>query len=87
MLHYRRALTGTTFFFTVVTHRRRPMLCDDAVRNALHDAITQVRRRLPFDTDSMVLMPAPSGSAAPGNTGSGMSTIWNGMWITSTSTR
>lgn len=57
MPHYRRALTGTTFFFTVVTHRRRPILCDDAVRIALRDAITQVRRRLPFNTDAMVLMP------------------------------
>ena len=57
MPHYRRALTGTTFLFTVVTHRRRPILCDDAVRFALRRAITEVRIRLPFEMDAMVLMP------------------------------
>jgi putative transposase len=57
MPRYRRALTGTTYFFTVVTHRRRPILCDDAIRIALRHAIEQVRSCLPFKTDAMVLMP------------------------------
>ena len=57
MSRYRRALTGTTYFFTVVTYRRRPILCDDSVRLALRRAIEQVRGRLPFDIDAMVLMP------------------------------
>ncbi|MGI4719803.1 MAG: REP-associated tyrosine transposase [Janthinobacterium lividum] len=57
MPHYRRALTGTTYFFTLVTHRRRPILCDDDIRAALRRAIEQVRSRLPFDTDAIVLMP------------------------------
>lgn len=57
MPHYRRALTGTSYFFTVVTHRRRPILCDDSIRIALRQAIEQVRSRLPFTTDAMVLMP------------------------------
>lgn len=57
MPHYRRALTGATYFFTVVTHRRRPILCDDAIRIALRHAIERVRSRLPFETDAMVLMP------------------------------
>jgi len=57
MPRYRRALTGTTYFFTVVTLRRRPILCDDPIRNALRDAIERVRARLPFSTDAMVLMP------------------------------
>ena len=57
MPHYRRALTGTTYFFTVVTHQRRPILCDAPVRIALRHAIERVRLRLPFATDAMVLMP------------------------------
>ncbi|MEW6763369.1 MAG: transposase [Pseudomonadota bacterium] len=57
MPHYRRAIAGTTYFFTVVTHRRRPILCDDAMRAALREAIQRVRARLPFELDAMVLMP------------------------------
>jgi len=57
MPYYRRSLTGSTYFFTVVAHRRRPILCDDAVRIALRQAIERVRVRLPFVTDAMVLMP------------------------------
>ena len=57
MPRYRRSLTGTTCFFTVVALRRRPILCDDAIRIALRDAIERVRTRLPFVTDAMVLMP------------------------------
>ena len=57
MHHYRRALTGTTYFFTVVTHQRRPILCDDAVRTALREGMQRVRTRLPFDLDAIVLMP------------------------------
>ncbi|MCA1248508.1 transposase [Massilia sp. MS-15] len=57
MPHYRRALAGSTYFFTVVTHRRRPILCDEPMRIALRSAIGKVRGRLPFDIDAMVLMP------------------------------
>ncbi len=57
MPHYRRALTGSTYFFTAVTHRRRPILCDDAMRAALREAIQRVRARLPFELDAMALMP------------------------------
>ncbi len=54
---YRRAVTGTSYFFTVVTYLRRPILCDDLVRHALRTAMERVRLRLPFYTDAMVLMP------------------------------
>ena len=57
MPHYRRAVAGPTYFFTVVTHRRRPILCDEPVRIALRSAIGKVRNRLPFEIDAMVLMP------------------------------
>lgn len=40
MSRYRRANTdGATYFFTVVTYRRRTFLCDEFVRNALRQAI------------------------------------------------
>jgi putative transposase len=57
MSRYRRALTGTSYFFTVVTHHRRPILCRMPVRQALRAAIERVRLRLPFETKAMVLMP------------------------------
>ena len=57
MPHYRRALTGTSYFFTVVTHQRRPILCDDPVRAALRHAFECVRVRRPFVVDAMVLLP------------------------------
>lgn len=57
MSRYRRAITGTSFFFTVVTCRRRPILCDKPVREALRFAIEDVRLRLPFTVDAIVLMP------------------------------
>jgi putative transposase len=57
MSHYRRATTGTSFFFTLVSHRRRPILCDPPIRKALRDAIEAVREFKPFLIDGWVLMP------------------------------
>ncbi|MBS0307401.1 MAG: transposase [Proteobacteria bacterium] len=58
MSRYRRATqTGSSYFFTVVTHRRQPILCDDMVRTALRDAIATVRAARPFQIDAWVLMP------------------------------
>lgn len=58
MSRYRRANTpGATYFFTVVTYRRRAFLCDADVRLALREAITQVRRQHPFSIDAWVLLP------------------------------
>jgi len=58
MPSYRRADTsGATYFFTVVSHQRRPILCDDAVRTALRQAITAVRNKHPFAIDAWVLLP------------------------------
>jgi putative transposase len=54
---YRRAMTGTSYFFTVVAHNRRPILCGQPVREALRAAIENVRLRLPFTVDAMVLLP------------------------------
>jgi len=58
MSHYRRTNTaGATYFFTVVTYRRRTFLCDYDVRTALRDAIIKVRERYPFQIDAWVLLP------------------------------
>jgi putative transposase len=57
MSRYRRAFGGSCYFFTVVTYRRRAILCDDAVRLALRDAINTVRASRPFFIDAWVLLP------------------------------
>lgn len=56
MSRYRRAV-GATFFFTVVTYRRQPFLCHDAMRLALRQAIMSVRMTRPFSIDAWVLLP------------------------------
>ncbi|HEX9172640.1 MAG TPA: transposase [Telluria sp.] len=57
MSHYRRDAAGSTYFFTLVTYRRRPILCVDSVRVALRHAIQDVRDRRPFVIDAFVLLP------------------------------
>lgn len=58
MSRYRRAdIPGATYFFTVVTYRRRPILCDDMVRAALRNAVKTVQSRHPFTVDAWVLLP------------------------------
>lgn len=58
MSRYRRAaVPGGSYFFTVVTERRQPILIDPAVRLALREAIVSVRQTLPFSIDGWVLLP------------------------------
>lgn len=58
MPNYRRpGIAGSTYFFTVVTHQRKPVLTTEAVRLALRTAINEVRITLPFKIDAWVLMP------------------------------
>ncbi len=58
MPNYRRSrISGGTFFFTVVTFRRRPILDLPASRQALRDAIIDVRERYPFSIDAWVTLP------------------------------
>lgn len=58
MSRYRRASqTGASYFFTVVTYRRQPILCDVPVRSALRAAIQAVRTARPFAIDAWVLLP------------------------------
>lgn len=58
MGRYRReAIAGATWFVTLVSHERRPVLIEPAVRVALRGALHKVRRRLPFHINAIVLLP------------------------------
>ena len=58
MSRYRRANTpGATYFFTVVTYRRRWFLTEEQPRRWLREAIATTRRDHPFGIDAWVLMP------------------------------
>ncbi|KAF5429430.1 putative transposase [Candidatus Methanophagaceae archaeon] len=57
MSDYRRAnVGGGTYFFTVVTFRKRKILCNDIVLNALRDAIRNTRMKHPFTIDAWVVL-------------------------------
>jgi putative transposase len=58
MPNYRRAKTsGATYFFTVVTYRRQPILCLDENRAVLKEVISKIALNHPFTVDAWVLLP------------------------------
>ena len=58
MPEYRRVkVKGGTYFFTVVTFRRRPILTHDHIRAALREGIQEVKQSLPFTIEAWVLLP------------------------------
>lgn len=57
MRTYRRSHGGLIYFFTVVTHDRRPILTSDLGHRALKDAIKTVQDNRPFDIVAMVTLP------------------------------
>jgi len=58
MPNYTRAFVpGGTFFFTVVTYRRRPVFNNARARALLRSAIECVQTRRPFSLDAIVLLP------------------------------
>lgn len=58
MSNYRRAGTpGGSYFFTLVTYRRQPLLTEPDSRRILRESIIEVRRELPFRIDAWVLLP------------------------------
>jgi putative transposase len=57
MPNYKRARFGSTYFFTVVTHERRKILCLEPCREILRDVMNQTRDAHPFTTETMVLLP------------------------------
>lgn len=55
---YRRLFrAGGTYFFTLVTENRAPILCDDLSRKLLHDSIASCAKTRPFSLDAIVLLP------------------------------
>ena len=58
MSNYRRAITpGGTFFFTVVTYRRRHLFEQPENRQILREVVQTVRQRHPFIINAWVLLP------------------------------
>jgi putative transposase len=58
MPNYRRNyVPGGTYFFTVVTHERRPLFLGDGERHMLRTAFEAVRGEFPFITVAAVLLP------------------------------
>ncbi|MCB1735317.1 MAG: transposase [Gammaproteobacteria bacterium] len=58
MSNYRRAFQlGGIYFFTVVTHDRRPLFSDAHAIERLRNAFRYVKQRRPFDIDAMVILP------------------------------
>ena len=57
MSNYRRNRHGQTYFFTVVTDHRRPILTTELGRSALRKAIRETRQETPFNILAIVLLP------------------------------
>lgn len=58
MPNYRRAwVPGGTYFFTVVTYKRRKFLTTPTSRQILRKAINEVRQSYPFTITAWVLLP------------------------------
>jgi len=58
MPNYRRAyVPGGTFFFTVVTHGRRPLFPQPAARSLLGDTMRECMTKWPYFVNAIVLLP------------------------------
>ena len=53
----RRFQPGGTYFFTLVTEARAPILCTPLARVVLHKVIVECAATRPFTLDAMVLLP------------------------------
>ena len=57
-MQYRRAhIKGGTYFFTVVTHNRRKILCEPENVDLLRSAFRSVMDKHPYHIDAFVLLP------------------------------
>jgi putative transposase len=64
MPQYRRSfIPGGTFFFTVVTYHRLPILVSEPARDNLHRAWTDVKWRFLFTAETVCLLSDPLHSA------------------------
>ncbi|MGB3749091.1 MAG: transposase [Rhodanobacter sp.] len=58
MPNYRRARSaGATWFFTVVTARRRRFLADEHAISILRESVAATLQRMPFHMDAWVILP------------------------------
>lgn len=57
MSNYRRAREGNTYFFTLVTYQRQPILCLDQCSAALKEVIKEVQFEHPFEIKAWALLP------------------------------
>ncbi|MCU7844016.1 MAG: transposase [Candidatus Thiodiazotropha sp. (ex Monitilora ramsayi)] len=58
MSNYRRApVAGGTYFFTVMTFRRRPLFVAPLARRCLREAMVEVHRKRPFVMRGICLLP------------------------------
>lgn len=55
--YLRWKITGATYFFTVVTYRRRCLFADARNRRFLGASFREARESLPFEIDAAVLLP------------------------------
>ncbi|RDH85579.1 MAG: transposase [endosymbiont of Escarpia spicata] len=57
-MEYRRAfIPGGSFFFTLVTDKRRPIFHDEKNVGILRQAFRDVKAQRPFDIEAIVIMP------------------------------
>jgi putative transposase len=57
-MRYRRAFVeGGSFFFTLVTEKRRPIFASDEAVDVLRNAFRSVREKSPFILDAIVVLP------------------------------
>jgi putative transposase len=58
MSQYRRVYVAhSSYFFTLVTWRRRPLLADPVTVTLFRDCLRRVRQRLPFQLTAITLLP------------------------------
>lgn len=57
MSNYRRSREGNTYFFTVVTYMRQPILCLEDSIKALEESILEVQQYKPFIIKAWVILP------------------------------
>jgi len=57
-MQYRRAFVpGGSFFFTLVTEKRRPLFADPNNVDTLREALRNVTRKYPFAIEAVVIRP------------------------------
>ncbi len=57
-MRYRRAfVSGGSYFFTLVTEKRRPLFVSAEAVDVLRDAFRPVRSTRPFALDAIVVLP------------------------------